>query len=212
MKDFWSSHQWPPSERRVHWHLLFQGEPDVHRFAHAHADLLSRYPQLTHVPVEWLHATIQSIGPLTDEQSTAVAEAGRAVLADLQPFDIEIGPAHAIHNGVVVDLYPEENLSIVYWALRKATEGVVGPDALPPAPELFWPHLSLAYSNTRWSDDDLKRALAKEVRPSRARMTVERVVLVEQQQDWRRLYSWTAHATIPLGRALPITTNLGGES
>ncbi|MEN8649100.1 2'-5' RNA ligase family protein [Streptomyces sp. 21So2-11] len=212
MKDFWSSHQWPAGERRAHWHLLFQGEADVHRFAHAHDDLLARYPELTRVPVEWLHTTLESIGPLTAEQSTAVGEAGRTALTGIQPFDIEIGPVHAIHNGVVVDLYPEENLSAVYWALRKATESVIGPDALPPAPDRFWPHLSLAYSNSQWNDDDLKRALAKEVRPARARMTVERIMLVDQQQDWRRLYSWTPITTIPLGPALPETTDPRGAS
>jgi 2'-5' RNA ligase len=154
---------------------------------------------LTRVPVPWLHSTLQSIGPLSAEQAQAVAAGGRAALAGFPAFSIEIGPAHMIHNELVADLYPEEDLAAVYWALREATEKVVGPDALPARPARFWPHMSLGYSNAgSWDDDALRRSLAKDLRPARARLRVDRVVLVNQRQDWCRLYSWTVVDTIPL--------------
>ncbi|THA40995.1 hypothetical protein [Streptomyces sp. A1547] len=69
MRDFWETHHWPDGEHRAHWHLTFEGQDDVHRFVRDHRALLDEYPQLTPVPVEWLHATLQSIGPVTPEQA-----------------------------------------------------------------------------------------------------------------------------------------------
>ncbi|MFG3112885.1 2'-5' RNA ligase family protein [Streptomyces sp. NPDC048197] len=200
MRDFWATHHWPADERRAHWHLLFDGQPAVHNFARAHAEILSRHPELSPVPIEWLHSTLQSIGPLTPAQAAAVAAAGQAALRDFEPFDLEIGPAQALHNGVVPAIYPEGRISELFWTLRRATEGVVGPETMPAAPEDgFWPHMSLAYSGAQWDHDELSRALVK-LRPPRARMTVRRVVLVDQQQTWRDGYTWNVLAEVPLGQ------------
>ncbi|MEU5833085.1 2'-5' RNA ligase family protein [Streptomyces diacarni] len=198
MRDFWETHHWPEGERRAHWHLLFSDQPSVHDFARAHTDLLARHPELSPVPIDWLHATLQSIGPLTTEQTGAVEEAARPALRKVQPFELEIGPAQVIHNGVVVALYPEEQISALFWALRQATEEVVGAERIPGRPSRFWPHLSLAYSNAHWDSDDLARALVK-LRPPRARITVSHAVLVDQQQLWRDKYIWRPLTRVPLG-------------
>ncbi|MEV7465415.1 2'-5' RNA ligase family protein [Streptomyces kronopolitis] len=198
MRDFWETHHWPEEERRAHWHLLFEDQPAVHDFARAHSELLAQHTELSPVPVEWLHATLQSIGPLTAETAAAVAEAARPLLAGIEPFEIEIGPAQAIHNGVVPAIYPEDKISELYWALRRATESVVGAETMPKASERFWPHLSLAYSGAQWDHDDLARALVR-LRPPRPRMTVTRAVLVDQEQAWRDKYTWRVIAEVPLG-------------
>ncbi|WP_414169148.1 2'-5' RNA ligase family protein [Streptoverticillium reticulum] len=200
MRDFWATHHWPEGERRAHWHLLFDDQPAVRDFARAHAEILSRHPELNPVPVEWLHSTLQSVGPLTPDQAAAIAAAARSVLRAIEPFELEIGPAQAIHNGVVPAVYPEERISALFWALRRATESVIGAEAMPKAPEVFWPHMSLAYSGAEWDHDELSRALVK-LRPSRARMRVTRAVLVDQQQTWRDRYTWTVLAEAPLGGA-----------
>ena len=199
MRDFWATHRWPERERRAHWHLLFEDQPAVHDYVRAHAELLAQHAELSPVPVEWLHATLQSIGPLTPDAATAVVDASRPVLADIEPFEIEIGPAQAIHNGVVPAIYPEDRISALYWALRRATESVVGAETIPTAPARWWPHLSLAYSNAQWDHDDLSRALVR-LRPPRPRMTVTRAVLVDQEQAWRDKYTWTVIAEVPLGK------------
>ncbi|WP_043267211.1 2'-5' RNA ligase family protein [Streptomyces sp. CT34] len=200
MRDFWATHHWPAGERRAHWHLLFDDQPAMHSYARAHAELLSRHPELSPVPVEWLHSTLLSIGSLTPAQAAAVAAAGQSALRGFDPFDIEIGPTQAIHNGVTLAIYPEDRISALFWGLRRATEGVVGPEAMPAAPDdSFWPHMSLAYSGAQWDHDELSRALTK-LRPPRARMTVKRVFLVDQQQTWRDRYTWTVLAEVPLGQ------------
>jgi 2'-5' RNA ligase len=198
MRDFWETHHWPQGERRAHWHILFEDQPDVHEFARAHAELLAQHQELSPVPVEWLHATLQSVGPLSPALAAAVADAARPALARIEPFEIEIGPAQAIHNGVVPAIYPEDRISQLFWALRQATESVIGAEQMPKAPDRFWPHLSLAYSGARWDHDDLSRSLAK-LRPPRPRMTVTRAVLVDQEQVWRDKYTWTVIAEVPLG-------------
>ncbi|MFK0154325.1 2'-5' RNA ligase family protein [Streptomyces sp. NPDC090493] len=198
MRDFWETHHWPEGQRRAHWHLLFDDQPAVHDYARAHAELLDRHPELSPVPVEWLHATLQSIGPLSPDVAAAVADAAIPALASVEPFEFEIGPAQAIHNGVVPAIYPEEGISALFWALRQATESIVGTEAMPTAPDRFWPHLSLAYSNARWDHDDLSRALAK-LRPPRPTVRVTRAVLVDQEQAWRDTYTWRVIAEVPLG-------------
>lgn len=198
MKDFWETHHWQRGERRAHWHVLFDDQPAVHAFVRSHAELLSHHRELTPVPTGWLHATIQSIGPLSPSQTDAIAAVAQVAVRDIAPFKLEVGPAQAIHNGVVAALYPEEQISALYRTLRQATESVLGASVLPPADARFWPHMSLAYSNAHWDADDLAKAVVK-LRPPRARMTVTRAVLVEQQQLWRDRYIWTAIAEIPLG-------------
>ncbi|AJC54977.1 2'-5' RNA ligase family protein [Streptomyces sp. 769] len=200
MRDFWATHHWPAGERRAHWHLLFDDQPTVHSYARAHAEILGRHSELSPVPVEWLHSTLLSIGSLTPAQAAAVATAGQSALRGFEPFDIEIGPAQTIHNGVVPAIYPEDRLSALFWTLRRATEGVVGPEVMPAAPDDgFWPHMSLAYSGAQWDHDELSLALTK-LRPPRARMTVKRVFLVDQRQTWRDRYTWTVLAEVPLGQ------------
>ncbi|MGP4114018.1 2'-5' RNA ligase family protein [Streptomyces sp. 4N509B] len=201
MQSFWDAHRWPTQEHRAHWHVLFDHQPAVRDFARAHADLLSRHPELTPVPIEGLHATLQSIGPLSASQAAEVAAAARPVLQTVGPFEVEVGPAQIVHNGVVAAVYPEDDMSRLYWALRETTESVVGSDAMPPAPDRFWPHLTLAYSQTEWNADDLARALVK-LRPPRATMTVASVALVDQQQRWRDRYVWDEVATVTLADAI----------
>lgn len=120
MRDFWETHHWPEGERRAHWHLLFEDQPAVHDFARAHAGLLAQHAELSPVPVEWLHATLQSVGPLTAETAAAVADAARLALVGIEPFEIEIGPAQAIHNGVVpADLPRGPDLGAVLGAAAR---------------------------------------------------------------------------------------------
>ncbi|WP_405749405.1 2'-5' RNA ligase family protein [Streptomyces sp. NBC_01411] len=199
MRDFWETHRWPEGERRAHWHLLFEDQPAVRDFARAHAEILSRYPELSPVPVEWLHATLQSIGPLSRAAAVAVVEAARSALAVIEPFEIEIGPAQAIHNGVVPAIYPEDRMSELFWTLRRATESVVGSE-IPKAPEVFWPHFSLAYSGAYWDHDELSREMTK-LRPPRPWARVREAVLVDQVQGWRDKYTWTVIARVRLGKA-----------
>lgn len=200
MRDFWETHHWPRGERRAHWHVLFDDQPAVHAFARSHAELLSCHRELTPIPTGWLHATIQSIGPLSPGQGDAIAAATRSAVRGFAPFELEVGPAQAIDNGIVAALYPEDRISALYRTLRQATENVLGTGALPPADARFWPHMSLAYSNAHWNADGLSKSLLK-LRPPRARMTVTRAVLVDQQQLWRDQYTWTTIAEIPLGQA-----------
>ncbi|MFI7104125.1 2'-5' RNA ligase family protein [Streptomyces sp. NPDC050161] len=200
MRDFWETHRWPPGERRAHWHILFTDEPAVHDYARAHAPLLDHHPELNPVPIEWLHATLQSIGPLSPAAATAVAEAARSALCETEPFEIEIGPAQAVRYGVVLALSPETAISQLFWTLRRATESVIGTKAMPPAPKVFRPHMALAYSGAQWDHDGLSHALVA-LRPPRPRITVTRVVLVHQAQTWRDKYHWTVIAKIPLGRS-----------
>ncbi|MGW1194451.1 2'-5' RNA ligase family protein [Streptomyces sp. NPDC002536] len=200
MKDFWETHHWPQGERRAHWHVLFDDQPTVHTFVRAHAELLGRHRELAPIPVEWLHATIQSVGPLSPGQADAVAAAAQLAARDIAPFELEVGPAQAVHNGVIAALYPEEQISALYRTLRQVTESVLGTGVLPsPRDARFWPHMSLAYSSAHWDSDALAEALVK-LRPPRARMTVTRAVLVDQQQLWRDRYTWTPIAEIQLGQ------------
>jgi len=201
MRDFWATHHWPQGERRAHWHLLFDGATDVHRLAAAHQPLLAQYPQLTPVPGPWLHATLFSIGPLDPEQAQAVGAAGAKATAHLEPFELEIGSPQSIHNGIICPLHPEEQLHRLYRALYDATAQVLGADAMPKVNDRTWGHLSLAYSNAAWDADALTRTLVTDLREPRAHMTVTHAVLVDQQQEWRRLYSWNTLATAPLGTA-----------
>lgn len=199
MRDFWDAHRWPTDEHHVHWHILFDDQPAVRDFARAHTEVLGRYPQLSPVPVEWLHATLLLVGPLSPAQADELAAVTRPALRGIEPFELEVGPAQALPNGVIPAIYPEHEISELVRVLRRVTESVVGADRVPTSPEQFWPRMSLAYSGARWNHDQLSQDLL-ELRPPRARMTVRRVVLVDQQQAWRDKYTWRVIAEVCLGQ------------
>jgi 2'-5' RNA ligase len=199
MRDFWAAHRWPAGEHHVHWHILFDDQPAVRDFARAHAEVLGNYPQLSPVPVEWLHSTLLLVGPLSPAQADELANAARPAVSDIEPFELEVGPAQALPNGVIPAIYPEDRISDLVRALRQVTERTIGANRMPASPERFWPRLSLAYSGARWDHDDLSQDLL-ELRPLRARMTVRRVVLVDQQQAWRDKYTWNVIAEVFLGK------------
>jgi 2'-5' RNA ligase len=183
-----------------HFLVLLGEHPQFRAYARAHRELLDQYsPQLAAVPERWLHATVQGIHhSVPDGQLGRLADAARAELGQMEPFQVQIGPTWPGITAITVAIYPESGMADLNTRVRKAAQSVPG-ISLRPAESRFWAHGSLAYARDEFDDRRLNRAL-RALRPERVEVTVDRVHLVNQHQDVAAgYYTWDVVEEIPFG-------------
>lgn len=198
LHDFWSVHRWPVDVLRAHWHIVFDDQPLVRESARAQIDRLGGIAELTPTPIEWLHLTLQSIGPVTSEQKTQLVTDAHAALATFPPFEIELGPARVGENTVQSPVSSAGRIDALRGILRGLTEPLT--DARLSTP--LRPHVTYAYSAAEWDAGALARDLAN-LPAAPVPASVTRIELVDQRQLWRDRYDWTVIGGIELGGALP---------
>lgn len=212
MKEFWRSHEWPAGERRYHWLVVFDDQPEVHECHAAHVPVLARFEGLIDpVPPEWLHLTLQSLCPTTaatGDELTALRAAVARRLADLPPPRVQLGPPRIDGAAVTWAVYPEQELARVQQRVREASLDVLGADRVAAQRGVWWPHVTLGYGARDDPADDLAGALVR-ARLPRVEVTVGAVTLVDQEQDLaRRQYRWRGIASVPIGAPGPPAASL----
>ncbi|MFJ9034058.1 2'-5' RNA ligase family protein [Streptomyces sp. NPDC102274] len=146
-----------PEEDWVKPHVLWlpQDEPRVLDYFGRLREIVARFPDvITPIADEDLHMTIQSVRQLNtsgvrvdDEQLAAAAAAVQRQLDDVDPFQIQIGPARASGSAGIVEIWPEDGLADLN---RRVREGLLAAGmVLPPAEEHFWCHMSCGYGKPR---------------------------------------------------------------
>lgn len=114
-----------------------------------HAELLGRFGHLGVIPDQWPHSTVQGVfHGVTAEQLRQLEEEARAELADVAPFDLQLGPTWPGVTAITVAVYPEGPMAALNHRVRAAAERVEGIELRPPAAR-FWPHTSLAYAKAQ---------------------------------------------------------------
>ncbi|WSS24620.1 2'-5' RNA ligase family protein [Streptomyces sp. NBC_01190] len=199
MRDHW---WWRPGWREGRsfytWHLTFEDQPDVHRFAAQYRRVLGGLPGLDLIPDRWLHLTMQGIGFVgeVDEATVnAVVAAARPRLAALH------APAVTLHAPVVdpeallVPVQPAEPIVGLRTAIREAIGDVL--DEVPETAEGFVPHVSLAYSNAVGPAAPFVGAIA-DARVDPAKVLITHADLIRINRD-HRMYEWTQVAEVSLG-------------
>jgi 2'-5' RNA ligase len=202
MRDHW---WWRPGWRVGRtfytWHLTFDHAPDVHRLAADYEAVLD-IPGLDVVPPRWLHLTMQGVG-FTDEVSTAdvdaIAEAARRRLAELEPFELTLGPTVPDPEVVRLEVAPGDPVANVRDAIRAGIADVWGAHRVPETGAGFIPHVSLAYSSaTGPAEPILRAAESAQVEPATATITEAQMIVLNRDQ---REYQWTTYSVAPLGQA-----------
>ncbi|MFD5030025.1 hypothetical protein ACFWM0_06310 [Streptomyces sp. NPDC058405] len=111
-----------PEEDWVKPHVLWLPQDDPHvldYFGRLH-EIVTRFPDvITPIADEDLHMTIQSVRQLNtsgvrvdDEQLATASVAVQRQLDDVDPFQIQIGPARASGSAGIVEIWPEDGLSL----------------------------------------------------------------------------------------------------
>ncbi|MFD9823143.1 2'-5' RNA ligase family protein [Streptomyces violascens] len=199
MRDHWYWRPgWDVGRRFYTWHLTFEGQADVHRFAAAYRTVLEPVGGLDLVPDRWLHLTMQGIGFVgeVDEQvALDIAAAAKARLADVPAFDFTLHAPVVDPEAILVPVQPDGPVR----AVRDTVRAAIG-DVLPEVPERaegFTPHVSLGYSNSTGPTAPFTTALADAaIAPAHGRITQAELIVIHRDH---RMYEWEPLATVPLG-------------
>jgi hypothetical protein len=195
---------------RSRWHVYvlpdLDVDADLRRLVDQSRAVLAGYPMLSLVPEPWLHATMQMItgrggDDITGAQRAGLIEALQEHVGGLAPFIATAGSVLAGRSGVVVDLdqdLPGEPFAVLGDRVRAAIGAVFGEEGLRYDPGI--PHMSLAYAIGDGDSGEVQGQLRRAVRPSRARLSVGAVWLLDVIQDpVRSQYRWHEPiARIPL--------------
>ena len=200
---------WPQGTRKLHVYIV----PDLTRDTALH-DLVARTRAvlranfascLAEVPDPWLHATGRAVAgiaaaEISAEQRAAFARAMAGTLAVVPAFTSVAGPPLATTSSVLLDI-DGDHAGGPWAAMSTAIDAVIaevfGDEALAMDPGA--PHLAIAYGTADADSGRIQSLLRKQVRPSRAQLTVEEVHLVDVEQDAAESsYRWSDIARIPL--------------
>jgi 2'-5' RNA ligase len=178
------------------WHLTFADSASVVGLVNSYADVLARMPEITPVPAQWLHLTMQGVGfadRVPDADLDEIALAAESRLARCSPFQVTVGPAVLDPETVQLPVTPVAPLQDLRNRIRAAIGDVWGPDAIPENPQLN-PHISLGYWNTPAPAAPLRTLLAQ-APAATATTTISTISLITLHRD-HQLYEWTTHKTL----------------
>lgn len=203
---------WPSGWTKLHVYVTPRPDRDVGlwRLIALSREVMADYPAVVMVPDEWLHATVQMVDgrPAADvdaDQRAALVDALHHQVAAVPAFDVVVGPAMANRAGVLLDMdgdQPGEPWAVLSGRVRAAIGEVFGESALSyePGP----PHVTLGYAGGGEDSGIVQSRLRRHVRPGRAGMHVDAVILVDVIQDQAaNAYRWTQIARVPLGGGGP---------
>lgn len=201
MRDhWWWRPGWKTGRSFFTWHFTFADQPAAAQLVAHYAPLLDTLPTLDPVPLRWLHLTTQGIG-FTDEVDhgdvDSIVDATRRRCARLEPFAVQLGPAHLDPETIQMPAQPAEPLVRVRHAIRDAIAEVWGPNNVPEPEDGFRAHVTLAYSNAAGPMEPIRAALNGH-NPYSADVPISKVSLIKLNRD-NRAYEWTDYATIKLG-------------
>src|SRR5260370_37817527 len=128
--------RWPPGREDYHWHVLPGTELARQRRPRPSGDLTSR-PGLAPVRPEYMHITVQHIGPvhdITPDELAEIAGRVRAGCGGVASFAVTAGRAEAWETSIVCPMRPGYLLGNLWHLVTSASRAVTGPGrAVTPA-------------------------------------------------------------------------------
>ncbi|MBT2511769.1 2'-5' RNA ligase family protein [Streptomyces sp. ISL-98] len=199
MRDhWWWRPGWSAGRRFYTWHLTFDGQPDVHRFAEQYRTALTPVGGLDLIPDRWLHLTMQGIGfvdEVSEQDVKSVVGAATHRLAAVPTFDLTLRAPVVDPEAILVPVEPAAPVKEVRDAIRAAI-GDVFPE-VPENADKFTPHLSIGYSNSTGPTAPFTAALDAVDRTSAsARITHAELIVINRDHQ---MYEWEPYVSVPLG-------------
>ncbi|MBV6699394.1 2'-5' RNA ligase family protein [Kitasatospora aureofaciens] len=195
---WWWRPGWTRGTRWYTWHLTFNSADDLHRLAADYRHALADVPGLDLVPDQWLHLTMQGLGPTDQVNETdahTIADAATHHLAKIPAFDLALGPAITTPEALLLTVDPADPVRAVRSAIRAAIADVW--PQVSEAADGFRPHVSVAYSNSTGPARPAADALASVTSyPAIARITSAELIVLGRDE---RMYEWQTFARVPLG-------------
>jgi 2'-5' RNA ligase len=189
VEDFFAAvaDRWPPGREDYHWHVLPGTELARQRLARPYAELTSQ-PGLAPVRPEYMHVTVQHIGPVDDiapDELAQITGRVRAGCSSVASFAVTAGRAEAWETSIVCPLRPGYLLGNLWHLVTSVSRAVTGP-RLAINPAVYHPHLALAYVTAHLDQSPLRAWLA-DCDAADAALPVTGLALVAQQHDGREI-------------------------
>lgn len=194
LHNHWQRPGWSDGRRSYHWFLTFEDAADLRVLAAQCQEPFRSMPQFDVVPLDSLHLTLRRLA-FTDELAAshlpAIVAAVEQRCRGLRPLHLRIGWLAASTGAIRFTVLPVPAIEEIRGAVEAAT---ICPDTDETTTtrivnDNFWPHVSIAYSNTvQWA-----ATIASEIKPLRslppADVLVSSVTLVELRREGRG-YCW----------------------
>jgi 2'-5' RNA ligase len=189
VEDFFATiaGRWPAGREDYHWHVLPGTELARERLARPYAELTGQ-AGLAPVRPEYMHITVQHIGPVQDVTVDELAEIVgrvRAGCSGVASFAVTAGRAEAWETSIVCPLRPGYLLGTLWHLVTSVSRAVTG-TRLAVSPAVYHPHLALAYGIAH-ADQAALRAWLADCDAAEAALPVTRLTLVAQEHDGREI-------------------------
>lgn len=197
--DHWQRPGWAEGRRSYHWLLTFEHASDLPTLVERCQEPFRHLPHFDLVPLDTLHLTIQRVA-FTDELPAsslpAVVETVRQRCRDVAPFRLRIGWLAGSTGAIRFTALPVPPVAEV-----RAMTVMPGttPEHIPTgAVEKFWPHVSIAYSNTTQPTAPVVTQIEALRYLPPAEALVTSVALVELRRKGQ-VYRWDVVERVGLG-------------
>lgn len=195
VESHWDRAPWPKGARRLYWYLTFEAEADLIRLARACQRGISDL-EFDSVPDNGLHLTMLRLGPAEEFAASRLARVvakAEGLCADIEPFDIEVGPLSGSAGAARLSVTPWNDLDRLHRALYEAASAEFQLVERPP----FRPHVGIAYGNRRRPTREVIPSIAKQRGRASVLVPVNVVRLVELRREGQT-YLWEPIASIQL--------------
>jgi hypothetical protein len=203
MRDHWVWRpEWTPDRTCLYWYLTFRGEDIARLVGEAALEAVRRTSWLDAIPPQWCHVTLTDIGFADELHPTDVRRVTEAVaeaVAGQERLPLSLGPVQAFPSAIVLAAGPLGRLRPVREAVRGATSAVLGDRHTNVHGNLFWPHVSLGYSNRTVGAAGVARLLRR-LGAVDGRLDVDALTLAAVTRRDRH-YQWQVTAQVPLAGA-----------
>jgi 2'-5' RNA ligase len=183
--------------------LTFEHAPDLQGLAARCQEPFGGLPQFDLVPLDTLHLTIRRVA-FTDElplsRLPAVVATVRQRCQDVAPFRLRVGWLAGSIGAIRFTALPVAPVAAVraMVTMRAATIDVCG-HAPSRTAETFWPHISIAYSNTAQPAAPIATHIEVLRHLSPAEVLATNIALVELRREGQA-YRWKALERVGFGR------------
>lgn len=201
--NHWERPGWVYGRRSYHWFFTFECVSVLHTLAAQCQELFRDLPQFDLVPLETLHLTIQRLG-FTDELPAASMPAAIAAVKqrcrDIPPFRLGIGWLAGSTGAIRFTTLPMEPVvEIRDIVLAQVVSADVSKNAPTYVTGDFWPHVSIAYSNTAQPIAPIATKIEGLRSLPVAEVLITSLALVELRRE-DRVYRWDELERVGIGR------------
>lgn len=185
---WWWRPGWGIGKRYYTWHFTFKPQEPLKEMISKYQTIISGLPNYDLVPFEWLHLTTQGIGFVDQFSEGEVDEIVQKVKGKLlyqERFSVLFNPPEVYREAISCPITPVEALNGVRTSIRESISEVLGNVS---EPEVFHPHVSLAYSNAEGVSKPIVESI-KAITANSVNVEISNVDLIRLGRD-KHLYEW----------------------